>query len=189
MFMEGWSGLVSTEDRRLRDCLGQFASGVTVVTVRHGDGVHGATVSAFASVSLSPALVVVSLNRRSRLCARLAGSAFGVNILASHQIDLARHFAGQPVWPAPEITWAPGAGAPRLAGCTAFLACVPWASYDGGDHVLYVGEVRQLELPGGEPLVVHGGAFRELGRATDDSAWIGSLDGPGVPLTGNRQEM
>ncbi|MGH3908086.1 MAG: flavin reductase family protein [Pseudonocardiaceae bacterium] len=172
------SGTPRTAARRLRDCLGHFATGVTVVTVQHGDVVHGATVSAFTSVSLDPPLVMVSLNRRSRMCERLAGAAFGVNILATHQRELALHFAGRHSVPGATVNWEKSDQAPRLAGCVAYLDCSPWASHNGGDHVMYVGEVRHLDFGGGEPLVFHRGAFRELGRTPDETAWIGSFDCP-----------
>jgi flavin reductase (DIM6/NTAB) family NADH-FMN oxidoreductase RutF len=164
--------------RRLRDCLGQFATGVTVVTVRHGDLVHGATVSSFTSVSLDPPLVMACLDRESRMCARLAGAAFGVSILAADQRALALHFAGQRSKPETTISWEQSDHTPRIAGCVAHLACSPWASYDGGDHIMYVGEVRHFEFHGGEPLVFHRGVFGELLGAPDEIAWIGSLDCP-----------
>ncbi|RSN62631.1 flavin reductase [Amycolatopsis sp. WAC 04182] len=161
----------------LRDCLGQFATGVTVVTVRHEGAVHGATVNAFASISLAPPLVMVSLDRRSRLCGRLAGAAFEINILSSWQQGIARHFAGKGTDPAAEIRWDALPHSLRLAGCAAYLTCAPWASYDGGDHVLYLGEVRNFEIRGGPPLVFHRGNFHEL-RQT--AALAPSTDGTGI---------
>lgn len=167
-----------TDARRFRDCLGRFATGVTVVTVQHGDMVHGTTVSSFTSVSLDPPLVLVCLDRRSRMCGRLAGAEFGVNVLADHQRDLALHFAGQRTGTVPAITWERSDRVPRIAGCVAHLACSPWTSYEGGDHVLYGGEVRHVEIEDGKPLLFHRGAFAELDAAPDNTAWIGSLDCP-----------
>ncbi|MFE0106911.1 flavin reductase family protein [Streptomyces sp. NPDC059009] len=169
---------MSTAARSFRDCLGRFASGVTVVTVRSGETVHGATVSSFTSVSLEPPLVMVSLDRRSRSCAALDGADFGINILAAGQQDLALHFAGRPAVPATPVRWEPDGRTPRLAGAAAYLDCAPWAAYDGGDHVLYVGAVRAFDAADREPLVFHRGAFRALDRSPVESAWTGSLDGP-----------
>jgi flavin reductase (DIM6/NTAB) family NADH-FMN oxidoreductase RutF len=166
------------ERPRLRDCLGQFATGVTIVTVAHGNGVHGATVNSFTSVSLDPALVLVSLDRRSLLCERLAGSSFGVNILAADQRDLGLHFAGVRGADRSRLVWETSWSVPRLRGCAGFIACSPWTSYDGGDHVLHVGEVRHAEVSEREPLVFHRGTFRGLGATSDEHAWRGSLDGP-----------
>ncbi|MEU9853599.1 flavin reductase family protein [Streptomyces sp. NPDC047974] len=170
---------MSDTRRRFRDCLGRFATGVTVVTVEHGAGVHGATVGSFTSVSLDPPLVMVSLDRRSRMCGLLTDApSFGVNILAAHQEDLALHFAGRPRPADAPVSWDPDAAGPRLAGCAAHLDCVPWAAYDGGDHVLHVGRVRAFSTRDAEPLVFHGGAFRLLDTAPGHHAWAGTLDGP-----------
>src|SRR3954465_7893460 len=83
--------------RELRQCLGHFTTGVTVITCAGADGApHGATVNAFTAVSLEPPLVLVSLDRRSRLCALLEAAPFTVNVLEASQKDLALHFAGRP---------------------------------------------------------------------------------------------
>ncbi|PWG10068.1 flavin reductase [Streptomyces sp. V2] len=170
---------VRFEQRALRECLGQFASGVTVVTTGDGGDIHGATVSSFVSVSLDPPLVLVSLDRRSRTCERLgACPAFGINVLAAGQRELALLFAGRGQEPAAGIRWEGDPAAPRLAGSAAHFTCVPWAAYDGGDHVLHVGEVLRFEVSGGEPLVFHAGALGGLRRPSGRSAWTGSLDGP-----------
>jgi flavin reductase (DIM6/NTAB) family NADH-FMN oxidoreductase RutF len=149
-----------------------------VVTTRSGDTVHGATVNAFSSVSLDPPLVMVSLDRRSRMCALLADAPFGINILGTHQRDLALQFAGRLADSPAAVEWEPSAAAPRLAGCPAFLACLPWAAYDGGDHVLYVGEVQQFDVGPGDPLLFHGGGFHELRESLPETVWGGSLDDP-----------
>jgi flavin reductase (DIM6/NTAB) family NADH-FMN oxidoreductase RutF len=168
---------VRIDPRELRDCLGHFASGVTVVTC-DGDGKpHGATVNAFSAVSLEPPLVLVSLDRRSRACAYLGDRRFAVNVLKADQDALALHFAGQPM--ADGVPWVQADGsAPRLAGSLAHVACRPWASYDGGDHVLHLGVVEDFEFSGGDPLVFYRGRFRYLGQAFESVPWIESLDCP-----------
>ncbi|MEW1829967.1 flavin reductase family protein [Streptomyces sp. NPDC088196] len=170
---------MSLEQRALRDCLGRFASGVTVVTTGDGAAVHGVTVSSFTSVSLAPPLVLVSLDRRSHSCERLRdSSAFGINVLAADQRDLALLFAGRADGPVPGVRWQGDPSAPRLAGAVAHFTCVPWATYDGGDHVLYVGEVVRFEALGGDPLLFCSGTLGEFRRPSDGAAWTGSLDGP-----------
>ncbi|MHA6757929.1 flavin reductase family protein [Streptacidiphilus sp. PAMC 29251] len=169
---------MNPEQRALRDCLGQFASGVTVVTTTDADAVHGATVSSFTSVSLDPPLVLVALDRRSRSCTRLYGAPFGVSVLSTRQRDLALLFAGRAADAAPDVRWEGDAAAPRLVGAVAHFSCTPWASYDGGDHVLHVGQVVRFDAPGGEPLVFHSGALGEFRRPWGDAAWTTSLDGP-----------
>ncbi|MCC3777752.1 flavin reductase family protein [Streptomyces sp. UNOB3_S3] len=150
--------------RRLRTCLGHFATGVTVVTCEVGGAPHGATVNAFTAVSLDPALVLVSLARESRAARHLGGRPFTVNVLAEEQEELALRFAGRPG--AAEPRWErPAAGlAPRLAGALATVSCAPWAAYDGGDHVLFLGRVEEFAHRDGRPLVFYQGEFQRLGR-------------------------
>jgi flavin reductase (DIM6/NTAB) family NADH-FMN oxidoreductase RutF len=183
---------MTVDPAELRRCLGHFATGVTVVTCagdRAMDGTggtarHGATVNAFSAVSLRPPLVLVSLDRRSRACRYLDGRPFTVNVLTEAQDDVALHFAGRPMSSGPE--WAPGEPglAPRLNESLAWIACTPWGSYDGGDHVLYLGEVQRFGTNGAAPLVFHLGAFRRLGPGRHDLAdaapWLESGDCPSL---------
>ncbi|MFJ6462364.1 flavin reductase family protein [Streptomyces sp. NPDC091387] len=165
------------DPRALRSCMGQFATGVTVITCRRGDIVHGTTVNAFTSVSLDPPLALVALDRRSRAGALLVeDGGYVVNILDETQRDLAMHFAGRPM-PGP-VPWVDESGPhPRLAGTVAHLVCRPWQVHDAGDHTLHIGGVEEFESRPGRPLLFHRGAFPEL--APDDSAgaWSLCLDG------------
>ncbi|MFF4214854.1 flavin reductase family protein [Streptomyces nondiastaticus] len=153
-----------TDERLLRACLGHFATGVTVVTCEVDGVPHGATVNAFTAVSLDPALVLVSLHRRSRAGRHLAGRPFTVNVLGEDQRDLAERFAGRRAEAPPRWAPRPRPGlAPRLAASLATLSCTPWAAYDGGDHVLFVGRVEEAEYrEGGRPLLFYEGGFRGL---------------------------
>lgn len=171
---------MAIEPRALRSCLGQFATGVTVVSCTGPDGPHGATVNAFTAVSLDPPLVLVSLDRRSRACRHLVDAAFTVNLLAEPQDDVALHFAGRPMPRRPG--WEPGVDglAPRLRDSLAWIACAPWRHYDGGDHVLYLGEVCAFGQREAAPLVFHRGSFRHLGPAFETVPWLGSADSPGL---------
>lgn len=167
------------DPRELRRCLGHFTTGVTVVTCADDDGTpHGATVNAFTAVSLQPPLVLVSLDRRSRLCALLERRPFTVNVLESAQKDLALHFAGRPNQ---DVQWAhdPDHVVPKLAGVLAHIACTPWRRYDGGDHVLYLGEVERFHIHAGQPLLFHTGEFHHLGGSNHPLLWDDSADGPG----------
>lgn len=171
---------MAVDHRQLRNCFGHFATGVTVVTTDCDDRPHGTTVNAFTSVSLDPPLVLVSLDRRSTTCGLLAANRipFTVNVLRDSQENLALHFADKAH--VPDVRWAPRTGrfAPRLADVLGYLACTPWCSYDGGDHVLFLGKVEQYAYFGGDPLVFFRGRFSELEAAPVDSPWIGSLDSP-----------
>lgn len=197
------------EHRQLRNCLGHFATGVSVVTCAGPGGQpHGATVNAFASVSLDPPLVLVSLAHTTKAGRLLAGNPFTVNVLRAEQEELALHFAGRAT-PA-HVRWAPEDPrfAPRLADPLAYLACSPWRAYDGGDHTLYLGRVEEFGHLEGEPLVFYRGRFAgvdhdiprrpkagrpeqvsdqqsgllSVGLVSTDTAqatpWIGSLDSP-----------
>ena len=111
-------------DRELRSAFGRFVSGVTVVTCPRDDGTaHGATVTAFTSISLDPALCQVTLTRKSKACGYLGGSPFTVNILAADQADTALHFAGRPQ-PSPPVL-VEGPIAPQLVGNAATISCRP----------------------------------------------------------------
>ncbi len=150
-------------ERDLRDALGRFATGVTVVTTLTGTGPLGITANSFSSVSLDPPLVLWSPARRSsRFPAFEAAEHFAVHILAHGQQPVAEHFAclGDGF---ERFSHMPGlGGAPVLAGCAAVLECRHAAQFDGGDHLICVGEVLRLsqtELP---PLIYHRGAYRAL---------------------------
>lgn len=171
---------MAIDPRELRRCLGHFATGVTVVTCRGRDSApHGATVNAFTAVSLEPPLVLVSLDRRSKVCALVESRPFTVNVLRSTQKYLALHFAGRPNQ---DVAWAPESdcGAPRLDGVLAHISCTPWRHYNGGDHVLYLGEVQQFRIYAGAPLLFHTGKFHHLGGDHNPLLWDGSADGPGA---------
>lgn len=167
----------ATQDpRQLRSCFGHFATGVTVVSyAADGEG-RGATVNSFTSVSMEPPLILVSLARTARSCAVLPDKPFVVNVLAEDQLDLALHFAGR-TRPGFEVPWADGADVPRLRGVVAWFECRPWATYEGGDHVLFVGEIVHYDSRRAKPLVFYTGDFRSVGLALYELPRIVPLDG------------
>jgi flavin reductase len=150
----------------LRSCLGRFATGVTVVSYTHDGEPRGATVNAFSSVSLDPPLVLVSIARKAKACPLLQDRPFSVNVLSSRQAAVAMTFAGRPDDVA-VIEWETGRHAPRLRHTHATLECTPWQSYDGGDHVLYLGRVQDIAIRENEPLLFHGGSFHRRGDGLD----------------------
>lgn len=123
----------------------QWASGVTIVTMRSGDWLHGLTVSGFLSVSPEPPLVLVSIGQELQSHAVMKKSgAFAVNFLGEDQRDLSDRFAGrlgdvERFENVPHRTEA--TGAPILDECLAWLDCRVVASHAVGDHTLYIGEV------------------------------------------------
>ena len=156
----------------LRSVLRQWASGITVVTASHEGVLHGMTVSSFCSVSLEPPLISVNIERRTRTHALMTeAGAFGVNILASDQRDLALHFGGG----VPDleerlegVAHSLGElGSPLLEGCLASLECRIQGTLPGGTHTVVVGEVTAWDIdPGKSPLLYWRREFRFFG---DDS--------------------
>lgn len=165
------------EKKALQNVFGQFASGVTVITCANADGQpHGATVTAFTAVSYEPRLCQVTLTRKSKACSYLGAAPFAVNILAADQVDIAMHFAGRPTEPGP--VWADGPTAPVLAGAAATLSCRPWTSYDGGDHIIYLGEIVDAQTLDKPPLLYYRSTFHDLGVPSAHSLWALSADDP-----------
>src|SRR5687767_8833541 len=150
--------------RAFRNALGQFATGVTIVTARGALGEYvGATVSSFNSVSLDPPMVLWSLDKRANSRAAFESSThFAVHVLALEQRELAERFAKRGINKFEALECRPGLGqVPLLTGCAACFQCVTRHKYDGGDHVIFVGEVERFEHVAGSPLLFHGGAFAQ----------------------------
>jgi flavin reductase (DIM6/NTAB) family NADH-FMN oxidoreductase RutF len=166
----------SLDPRQLRSSFGHFATGVTVVSYATDEGPRGATVNSFTSASLDPPLLLVSLARTARSCAALRNTPFVVNVLAEDQLDLALHFAGR-TRPGFEVPWVADAEVPRLRGTVAWFQCSPWAAYEGGDHVLHVGEIARYDARRARPLMFYTGDFCSVGLALYELPRIVPLDG------------
>lgn len=151
-------------ERELRDALGRFATGVTIITTMAADGPLGMTANSFASVSLDPPLVLWSPARKSRrFPAFEAASHFAVHVLSDAQRPLAERFAAQGADPFDGLDYVRGAGdAPLLPDCEARFECRHAAGYDGGDHLIVVGEVLRLEISDRPPLVFFRGGFHRI---------------------------
>jgi flavin reductase (DIM6/NTAB) family NADH-FMN oxidoreductase RutF len=143
----------------LRSCLGRFATGVAVVSFDGPDGRHGLTINSFTSVSLDPPLVLVSVAKKARSHEMLSDRAFCVNVLGAEQEAIARSFAGGPE---ARLTWIEGDHAPRIGGVLAHLECIPWRAYDGGDHTLFLGEVKGFDFRDGDALGYVTSRFRTI---------------------------
>lgn len=151
-----------------RDALRHFPSGVTIVTIKAGDEVHGLTVSAFASVSPEPPLVAVVIDRRhhGHNLLEQEGAVFAVNVLAQDQVELSNRFA----WLKDQDRFAEGkweravTGAPVLADALAWLDCTIHSRSQAGTHTLFVGEVQASALPRPDepPLVYWNRGYRHL---------------------------
>ncbi len=146
-----------------RRALSQFPTGVTVVTAQHNGKFVGMTANSFASVSLSPPLVLWSVATSSPSHdAFVASDAFAIHFLAVDHSDLAHHFSHRHADKFASIKHTPGVtGAPLLDGLAPILECRTWARYPGGDHTILVGEVVRLIPRSHDPLLFH---FGRLGR-------------------------
>jgi flavin reductase (DIM6/NTAB) family NADH-FMN oxidoreductase RutF len=150
----------------LRKTLGMFATGVTVVTVKTGEQVHGMTANAFMSVSLEPPLVLISVDRRARLNALLReGTRYGISVLAAEQEPLSDRFAGRISPDALEARFEVVRDTPLVEGAIAHLVAKVVRSYWGGDHSLFLGQVEYARYaPERRPLLFHGGRYERLLR-------------------------
>jgi Conserved protein/domain typically associated with flavoprotein oxygenases, DIM6/NTAB family len=148
-----------------RSALGRFASGVTIVTTKtKEDKPIGITVSAFASVSLEPPLILVCIDKRASVHDILEeGHPFSVNILAEDQEILSRRFASKEPDRFAGIGYTEGeAGVPILNGALAAIECRVAHSYSGGDHTIIVGEVERIDVTDGKPLAYFRGGYVQL---------------------------
>jgi flavin reductase (DIM6/NTAB) family NADH-FMN oxidoreductase RutF len=150
------------DQRELRDCLGTFVTGVTIVTTLDGSGNPvGITANSFSSVSLEPPLVLWSqaLSARSFPTFRDA-KRFIINILAEDQRHISTRFAqrGEDKFANTPIRKGID-GLPIIDGCAAFLECVKVATYPGGDHAVQLGRVENFERTELQPLAFHAGRY------------------------------
>ena len=156
------TGLATFDKRQLRNVLGTFTTGVTIVTTRTADGkAHGVTANSFSSVSLDPPLVLWSQALTSKShSAFMDGEHFVVNILADDQVEVSNHFAKSQEDKFAGIPHEDGlGGAPVIGGSAAHLECVKVATYPGGDHVVYIGRVERVGQSHRRPLAFSAGRY------------------------------
>ncbi len=154
-------------ERHLRDALGRFTTGVTIVTCLDEQGARvGLTANSFNALSLAPPLVLWSLRSGSpSLAAFRAARHFAINVLAEAQVEISRRFASRSEDRFAQGLWAAGAGgAPVLAGCAAVFECETVSQQEAGDHVLFIGRVLALFEAAVPPLVFQAGHYRMLGE-------------------------
>jgi flavin reductase (DIM6/NTAB) family NADH-FMN oxidoreductase RutF len=152
----------AVDERRLRTALGRFATGVTVVTTRTGDGkLEGLTANSFSAVSLDPPLVLWSLRASApSLPSFQAAEYFAVNVLAASQHALCRRFATPAHDKFDGAEHIPGlGGCPLLAGALATFECSTETRVPGGDHVFFFGRVRHAAFRDGAPLIFSAGTY------------------------------
>lgn len=156
-----------SEPRTLRDALGCFGTGVTVVTSFDADGNPiGLTANSFTSVSLDPPLILFSLVKASgSLPAFVAAGRFAVNVLHIGQQPVANRFARRDAPRFEEVDWGilSENGSPVIAGSLASFDCETYATHDGGDHLIFIGKVHHAWFePHRDPLLYFRGKYRRL---------------------------
>jgi flavin reductase (DIM6/NTAB) family NADH-FMN oxidoreductase RutF len=150
------------EAQHLRQALGRFATGVTIITTAtKGGKLEGLTANSFSSVSLDPPLVLWSLRRSAPSLSSFRDSGcFAVNVLASAQLVLAQHFARSSKDKFHTIAFKAGhGGCPILDGTLATFECSLETATDGGDHVIFIGRVHHAAFRDGEPLIFSAGRY------------------------------
>jgi 3-hydroxy-9,10-secoandrosta-1,3,5(10)-triene-9,17-dione monooxygenase reductase component len=148
-----------------RDVLGNFATGVTIITATDDEGPAGVAANSFTSVSLDPPLVLFCVARSSTTWPRIERARkFAVNILGEHQEELSRLFAQKGADRFGKTEWHVGVGgSPVLHDVLAYIDCEFWAEYDGGDHIIVVGKVLDLGIThDAGPLVFFRGRYGRL---------------------------
>ena len=178
----------SIDSRQFRNALGRFASGVTVVTTRYEERPHAMTANAFVSVSLSPPLVLVSVDNRATMHGLLPLTGrYGVSVLAEDQEILSNHFAGRVV-EGLHVRFIERLGLPLLEGAVAHFVVRVIDAHAAGDHTLFIGEVEHFEARDGRPLLFYSGKYQQMhAEAAKPTPWpqdefslfsIGSFDPP-----------
>ncbi|MDJ0788847.1 MAG: flavin reductase family protein [Myxococcota bacterium] len=157
---------MSVDADAYRAAMSRWATGVTIVTSRSGDTIHGMTVSDFCGVSLEPPLVAVCADKTANTHKLIEqGRVFAANVLTADQQALSNKFASKKE----EFQRFDGldcptavTGAPLIPGALVSFDCRVVAAHDAGDHVIWVGRVEEIVSGEGEPLLYFGGAYAGL---------------------------
>lgn len=158
------------DSRRFRDAMRRFVTGVTVITTRGPQNEPiGLTANSFNSVSLAPPLVLWSLNKLSRnLEVFMRTSHYGISVLAHDQVAIANRFASPVEDRFAGIDWVEGRYAmPLFPHCVAWFECRSEFRYEGGDHIIFVGEVTDFGYSDRLPLLYSGGRYGIPGEHPD----------------------
>ncbi|MBL4601736.1 MAG: flavin reductase family protein [Emcibacteraceae bacterium] len=155
-----------SDSKYLRNLFGNFASGVTVISSRYEEKIHGMTANSFVSVSIDPPLALISVARSAKMHSVLQQSGnFGISILGHDQQHVATHFAGKPDLNYEADFIQKKAEVPILNGAIAWMACTVKECFDVGDHTLFIGKLIDCEyLHGGTPLVYCNGKFAVISQ-------------------------
>lgn len=156
------------EPLELRKVMGQFATGVTVITTQSADHLFGFTANSYTSVSLDPPLILFCLHKDSQGCPIfLHNQVFAVNILAAEQMEVSNGFASKDLSPQERfglVNYSTATtGSPIIEGAMGWLDCRLSSSIESGDHVIFIGEVVDMNYDESKgPLLYFQGGYREI---------------------------
>ena len=157
---------MSLDAKELRNMMGHFATGVTVVTTKDRNGQKfGITANAFTSVSLDPPLVLVCIDKNAQCypCFEEC-QIFAVNILSQQQEEISRRFATKGINKFEGLPWRAGSsGAPLIDGAVGYVECRIVERFEGGDHTIYLAKVLGGTVASAEPLLFFRGKYHRLG--------------------------
>ena len=175
------------DPKAFRRCLGQYPTGVTIITACHAGQKLGMAVNSFAAVSLAPPLVLWSIRRESRSAqAFLNAGHFAVSILAEDQVDVSQAFGAGAPDRFEKVAWRPGLeGAPLIEGAIAHLECRTEIVHDGGDHHILIGRVISQARFEGTPLVFAQGQY----AVTQNHPNLAAPGSEPVPAAASSQEQ
>ncbi|AAU03623.1 flavin reductase family protein [Rickettsia typhi] len=129
---------------QFKDAMSRFPQGVTIITANCNNKLFGFTASSFTSVSLKPSLILFCMNKNScSINSFKKSDKFAVSILAENQIDISKHFAKSQPNKFTKIDYKLGhkTDCPLINGATCHIECNKYASYNAGDHIIFIGEV------------------------------------------------
>ncbi|UTW44959.1 flavin reductase family protein [bacterium SCSIO 12696] len=153
------------QQRQLRNALGCFATGVTVITTSKSDGTpEGMTANSFSSVSLEPPLVLWSIAKQSSCFHSFTNAEhFAIHVLTAEQQSVSNTFASKENNKFAAVTWqADDNGTPLLEDYSARFICTMEQQHDGGDHIILVGRVEDFDCNDEPPLLFHSGGYKAL---------------------------
>ncbi len=156
---------MAIDPRELRNVMGHFATGVTVITTKDKEGKpFGLTANAFSSLSLNPPLVLICIDKTVDCYPCFEQSkVFVVNVLSEDQEHLSRRFATKGIEKFDGVAYHMGeCGVPLLDGAMSYIECKVVNAYEGGDHTIYIGEILKASAAGDRPLLFFKGKYYHL---------------------------
>jgi len=153
-------------ESQFKDVMSRFPSGITVITTNLDNKLFGFTASSFTSVSLKPLLILFCLHKNAfSINSFNKSNKFGISILAENQIDISKHFARPNNDKFAEIAYELGSktACPLISGAVCHIECRKYASYNAGDHIIFVGEVMNNAIKNDlKPLVYYHKSYTKL---------------------------